>query len=636
MSTRTVRRATGRIRTGMIFLAALACGCGGPRPHISPRDYIKDEFMVPMRDGVRLFTAVYRPRHAAGPLPILLLRTPYSVAPYGRDHYKDTLGPSPHFHDAGYIFAYQDVRGCYMSQGDHVNMRPHRDHKSGPADIDESSDTYDTVDWLIHNLPGNNGRVGMYGISYPGFYVSSGIVDSHPAIKAASPQAPIGDWFIGDDMHHNGAFFLMDAFGFFYTFGQPRPAPTTERHRRFDHGTPDAYDFFLKLGALRNVNPRHFHDEIAFWNEMQQHGDYDDFWQSRNILPHLRNVHAAVMTVGGWFDAEDLSGALKTYASIERNNPGIVNTLVMGPWVHGGWSRTDGSRLGDIGFGANTSDYYREYVERRFFDHYLKDGPDPKLPDALVFATGVNRWMSFAQWPPADAVERSLYFQPGRALAFDSAAAAPDDADEYVSDPAAPVPYSANLTTHRNREYMIEDQRFAARRPDVLSYETAPLTEPLTLAGPVDVELFIASTGTDADFVVKLIDVWPDRPPADAPNPGHIEMGGYQELVRAEVFRAKFRHDPGRPAPLEPGKVETIAYTMPDVCHAVLPGHRLMVQVQSSWFPLVDRNPQRFCDIYSCDDAAFVKATQRVFRAPGHASRLRVRVLHPSKLALAG
>jgi uncharacterized protein len=590
-------------------------------------NYTKIEHSIPMRDGVKLFTTVYVPRERSGPYPILLTRTPYSVSPYGPENYKTALGPSLFLQNEKYIFVYQDVRGKFMSEGEWIEVRPHKPVKSGLTDSDESTDTYDTIEWLIKNVPNNNGRVGMWGISYPGFYASMGSIDAHPALKAASPQAPIADWFIGDDFHHNGALFLPHAFNFFATLGKQRPKPTTEFPPRFSHGTPDGYRFFLDLGPLANANRKYLKGEIGFWNDLMDHPTYDGFWQARNIRPHLRNIRPAVMTVGGWFDAEDLFGALETYKTIEKMNPGARNTLVMGPWFHGGWARSDGDVLGDINFGAKTSLAYQETVELPFFNCLLKDKCEGgQSPEAMVFETGSNTWRRYDSWPPKNVESRDLYLNANGKLAF-SADNAVAGFDEYVSDPAHPVPFINGVDPGMTREYMVEDQRFASRRQDVLVYQSDLLDRDVTLAGPIKATLFVSTSGTDADFIVKLIDVFPNSTADPDPNPKGVRMGGYQMLVRGEPMRARFRNSYSTPEAMTPGKVTKIEFTLPDVNHAFLRGHRIMVQVQSSWFPLVDRNPQKFIDINRATEADFQKATQRVYRSGNNRSRLTVSVL---------
>lgn len=593
-------------------------------------NYTKYEYRIPMRDGKRLFTAVYVPKDASVKYPIMLSRTPYSCQPYGVDQYRADLGPSPLFGKAGYIVAYQDVRGRWMSEGEFMNVRPHLANKRGPQDIDENSDTFDTIDWLVKNVPGNSGRVGMWGISYPGFYTAAGMINAHPALVAASPQAPVTDWFIGDDWHHNGALFLPHVFNFMSGFGRPRPAPTKKFQFTFDHGTPDGYDFFLNLGPLAEANARHFDNQVSFWNEVMAHGTYDDFWKARNIRAHLKNIKPAVMTVGGWFDAENLFGALEVYKAVEAsaspNTPDSRNMIVMGPWSHGQWSRGDASSLGHVNFRAKTGEFYREKIEFPFFEHHLKDVAwNPT--EAWMFETGTNIWRRFEQWPPAKAKKQSLYLHAAGRLSMAPPAEMESAFDEYVSDPARPVPFQDKTAVIMSPEYMVEDQRFAARRPDVLVYQTEPLTEDVTIVGPLRANLVVSTTGTDSDWIVKLIDVYPSDHPDPTPNPTGVRLGGYQQLVRGDVMRGKFRNSFEKPEPFQPGEPTSVGFTLPDICHTFRPGHRIMVQVQSTWFPLVDRNPQVFTDIYRAQPADFRKATQRVFRSRDNASRLEVLLL---------
>lgn len=589
--------------------------------------YVKSERRVEMRDGVKLYTVVYAPKDASQKYPILMWRTPYSAGPYGADAYRPSLGPSSAFAREGYIFVYQDVRGTYMSEGEFEDVRPHIPNKKSNKDIDESSDTYDTIEWLIKNVPNHNGRVGVWGISYPGFYAATALMEAHPALKAASPQAPIADWFIGDDDHHNGAFFLFDCFNFNMVFGMPRPQPTANQSRSFDYGTPDAYKFFLELGPVANAQKKYFKGKNKYWNDVVAHGTYDGFWQARNVLPHLKKVTPAVMTVGGWFDAENLYGPLKIYETVEKNNPNAKNILVMGPWSHGQWARGSGESLGAIRFDAKTSEWYRDNVELPFFNFYLKDKGEYKLPEATMFRTGVNEWKTFDQWPPPGLQSRSLYFHANGRLSFDAPKDAGEAFDEYVSDPNKPVPYTNEITNSRGVGYMVEDQRFAARRPDVLVYQTEALREDLTLAGPITADLFVSTTGTDADFVVKLIDVYPDNALNNSPAGPQVKMGGFQMLVRAEVMRGKFRNSFSNPEPFAPGKADEVKIALNDVHHTFKAGHRIMVQVQSSWFPLVDRNPQKFTDIYHAAEADFQKAAHRVYRSARLSSHLKVGTL---------
>jgi putative CocE/NonD family hydrolase len=593
--------------------------------------YTKFEYRVPVRDGVRLFTSVYIPNEAgAGKrYPLLIMRTPYSVAPYGADRYKRVLATTA-FEKEGFIFVFQDVRGRNMSEGTFMDVRPHMATKRGPKDIDESTDAYDTIDWLVKNVPHNNGRVGMWGSSYPGFYTSAGAIDSHPALKAIVPQAPIADWF-WDDMHRHGAFNLAMAFNFFSGFGKARPQPVAnEDWERFEHGTPDGYQFFLDMGPLSNADARHFKGSIAFWNDIVAHPNYDDYWKARNILPHLKNIKAAVMVVGGWYDTEDLYGPLRTYGAIEKQNPGISNMLMMGPWFHGGWYRSEGTSLGDADFGFATSSMFQE-SSLAFFKHHLKGGEKPDLPDAMVFETGANRWRRFDAWPPKQVREARLYFQPKGGLKFQPPTDTGGLFDEYLSDPARPVPYTMEITPRWAKDYMTEDQRFASRRPDVLVYQTEPLEKDLTLAGPLEAELWVSTTGTDADWVVKLIDVNPGKMPGwtkDDDEDGKKNRGGQQTLVRGEPFRGRFRESFTVPKPFKPGEVTKVRFFINDVLHTFQRGHRIMIQVQSSWFPFIDRNPQTYVpNIFQAKEEDFVRAFHRVYRSSSNPSSVKVHVL---------
>lgn len=595
-------------------------------------NYTKREVMIPMRDGVQLFTSIYTPKDLSKTYPILLRRTPYSCAPYGVEAFSNRI-QNMHLVRSGYIFVFQDVRGKYMSEGEFVDVRPHNPNKKTKNDVDEASDTYDTVDWLLRHAAGNNGKVGVYGISYPGFYATMAILADHPAIKAVSPQAPVTDWFIGDDFHHNGAFMLLDAFGFYSGFGKPRPEPTMKGSPGFsDWKTPDNYDFYLRTGALRNFNEKYLQGGIPFWNELMEHPDMDAWWQARNPRPHLKNVRPAVMTVGGLFDAEDCFGAWAVYKAIENQNPqSVSNRIVMGPWSHGGWARGTGERLGNVTFGQATSTFYEKEIELPFFEYHLKGIGRLTLPEAYIFETGSNRWVTHASWPPNQLEPTKYFFQNNSALA-----AAPDarpGSDRYTSNPAKPVPYADGVHLRRTREYMTDDQRFAARRPDVLVYETPVLDKAIALHGPVTADLWVtlddrgaAQTGRllDADFVVKLIDVFPDTLSGQE---NGVPMGGYQMLVRGEIFRGRYRNSFEKPEGFERGKPTRVRFELPDVAHAFLPGHRLMIQVQSSWFPLADRNPQQFVNIYEATDTDFIPVEIILHRDAEHASGVVLPVL---------
>jgi putative CocE/NonD family hydrolase len=599
--------------------------------------YTKYEYRIPMRDGVKLFTAVYVPKASAfpdepGPYPFLMERTPYNVEPYGEDRYPAQLGPSDEFENSGYIFVYQDVRGRWMSEGTFVEMRPHIDEKKSPQDVDDSSDMYDTVEFLLKNVPNNNGKVGIWGISYPGFYTSASIIDSHPAIVAASPQAPMTNLFLGDDSYHGGAFMLSAGFGFYAPFFHPQQNPVLPKTEApFDFGTPDSYKFYLQAGNVASLD-KYFDGAAWMWDDQYKHDTYDDYWKSRDLSQHMKNVKCAVLVVGGWYDAEDLEGPYRTFDAIRKFNPDTPVTLVEGPWVHGGWARNDGDHLGDVQFNAKTSLYFRANIQFPFFEHYLK-GKDKAPPTAIVFETGTNVWRRYDEWPPKNVAAKTLYFHAGGKLSFDP----PDEAassDEYLSDPNHPVPFVSYTTDTVPQRYMVDDQRFASYRPDVVTYETETLAEDITIAGPISPHLKVASTGTDSDFDVKLIDVYPDEaadavtvPDKHVIDAEPVHMGGYEQLLRGEPFRAKFRSSWETPVPLVPGKETDIDFTMPDLYHTFRRGHRIMVQVQSSWFPLTDRNPQTFTDIPYAKPEDFKKATEQIFHQKDAASGVEILVL---------
>jgi len=591
--------------------------------------YTKFEFRIPMRDGVELFTVAFVPNDASDQrtYPMLLARSPYSVGPYGIDRYPESFFLPEDMAREGFIFVEQDVRGRFLSDGQFIDMRPHREDKNGPKDIDESTDTYDTVEWLVSHVEHNNGKVGIWGNSYLGFYTSAGIIDTHPAIKAAMPSAPIADWYF-DDMHHHGALSLNLVFNFFSSFGVVREGPTTEWPEKFDHETPDGYQFFLDLGPLSNINERYFHHEIPFWESTVTHPDYDEFWQARNILPHLRHVSCAVLTVGGLFDAEDLYGAWHTYESIEEKNPGIDNTIVMGPWSHGAWLRNDGRTLGGADFGFATGRDFRERILVPFFLHHLKGGESPNLSEAMIFETGANRWRSFDQWPPASLERSTLYLRGSGSLEGEPGSTDDEAFGEFLSDPAKPVPYTSAITTRWHKGYMTEDQRFASRRPDVLAFRSEPLAEDLTVAGPLEAELWVSTTGTDADWVVKLVDEFPGRLAGFDPESDEEDLGGTQRLVRSEIFRGRYRNGYDRAEPFVPGEPTRVVVPLQGVLHTFKKGHRIMIQIQSSLFPFFDRNPQTFVpNIFEADEKDFVKATHRVYVSTDHQSAIHFGVL---------
>ena len=620
-----------RILSGLIFgVVGLGLGYGqaAPAPYVVQDHYLKTEYHVKMRDGVTLFTTVYAPKDSFGAkdatYPFLVTRTCYSVAPYGADKYKQAVGPSREFEESGYIFVYQDVRGRYGSEGVWEEMTPHIDKPVG-TQHDESTDMYDTTEWLLKNIPHNNGKVGISGISYPGFYTSASIIDGHPAIVAASPQAPVTDLHDNDDAYHNGAF-MLEANDFYLSF-RPQQNPTLApmKETGVARVAADGYNEYLQQWEPLSKSKAFVNN--AYYSDQMDHPNYDSYWDVRDISRHLHHIHAAVLTVGGWFDAEDLSGPHKTFRAVAAQSPDASNKIVIGPWVHGGWAGTDGARLGDIEFGAKTGEYFRQKIQFPFFEHYLKGGPDPQLAVATMFETGSNAWRSYAAWPPPGSKAKMLYFAAGGKLSFTPPAATEGTGyDEYVSDPAHPVPeLSYTAEGGPSRDYMDADQRFAATRPDVLVYQSEPLKEDVTFAGPLTAKLRVSTSGTDSDFVVKLIDVYPmdfeyadaakrERPKDVVAPP--LLMGGYQQLVRGEPMRGKYRKSFATPVAFVPGKPEAVDFSLLQVNHRFLKGHRIMVQVQSSWFPLVDLNPQVFEDISKAKAADFQKATERVYRTP--------------------
>lgn len=582
-------------------------------------NYTKKEVLVPMRDGTKLFTAIYSPKSNAEKHPFLMMRTPYSCAPYGEDkiwgrlyqyYYKEYI-------KEGYIFVIQDVRGRWMSEGKFEDVRPFLENKSKPNEIDEASDTYDAVDWLVKNVENNNGKVGIFGVSYPGFYATMAAASGHPAVKAVSPQAPVTDWFMGDDFHHNGACMLWDGFNFYSTFGQPRPKPTTKGPINFPYYTNDRYKFMLETGAISNFT-KLLGDSIEFWKVLMEHPNYDDFWKKRDARQATKNLKPAMLVVGGLFDAEDCYGAWRLYESIEKNNPNTSNKIVMGPWAHGGWGRSSGNYLGNVRFGSNTSVYYQKNIEIPFFNYHLKGmGNIDSLPEASIFFTGENKWRSLTVWPPKESKKMNMYFLPNFKLGF-MPSPSQNSYSEYVSNPNKPVPYTEGTMEGRTREYMTDDQRFAAQRPDVLTFEMPVLAEDITVAGTLTAQLNVSISTTDADFIVKLIDVFPEKFQYDTTGYGigngkDYLMDSYQMLVRGEVMRGKFRNSFESPQAFEPNKATLVKFDLPDVAHTFKKGHKIMVQIQSTWFPLVDRNPQQFLDIYHCSDSDFVSSTIRLY-----------------------
>lgn len=594
--------------------------------------YTKHEFQVPMRDGVLLHTTVYVPKDESRRWPFLMTRTPYGVPPYGVDNLPDAsnhrrltrFAPSFALIQLGYIFVHQDVRGRMMSQGTFVDVRPllkrplTSDVVKDATGVDEGTDTWDTIEWLLHNIPGHNGRVGVWGISYPGRYAAEAAVSAHPAIRAVSPQAPVTDWFVGDDFHHNGALCLADAFSFYANFGRPRPTPTPTPKWDFEPDHADVYDFYLAMGPLKNANRRYLHDDIAFWNELMAHENRDAFWLARDPTPHFTGIKPAVLVVGGWYDAEDLWGSLRTYQAMNSQTPKNRVTLVMGPWAHGGWARSDGDSLGGVSFGHKTSHHYREQIEAPFFESHLKGSGSFAPAEAEMFVTGLNQWRTFDTWPPQQVKPMTLSLADDGVLSTTKPTST--TTRSWFADPAHPVPWMEGQYPELDHDYMLKDQRFASRRPDVVTFQSPVLDEDVVVAGPVTVDFLVATDGTDLDVVVKLIDVMPDNATTTttttAVAPAGQLRGGAQQLVRGEIMRGRFRDDFAVPRAFVPGQAERVRFTLPDVLHGFRRGHRLMIQVQASWFPLFDRNPQTFVPIHTADDADFVAHTHTLHLGP--------------------
>jgi uncharacterized protein len=597
-------------------------------------NYVKKELYVPMRDGIKLFTSVYMPKDATEKHPILMSRTPYSCAPYGENNWRAFWNNHWRYYmREGYIIVLQDVRGRWMSEGEFVDIRPYNPNKKG-TETDEASDTYDAIEWLINNIPNNNGRVGIFGISYPGFYSTMAALSNHPALKAVSPQAPVTDWFMGDDFHHNGAFFQMDGFAFYSGFGKPRPKPTTVGPGGFNFPVRDSYKFYLEAGTLKKL-AQLMGDSIKFWKDMYAHPNLDDWWKARNPRNFADKVgtQTATMVVGGLFDAEDCFGAWRMYEAFEKKGKND-NKIVMGPWYHGQWASRDGSYLGNVRFGSNTAEWYQNHIELPYFNYHLKGKGDiSKQAEATIFFSGANQWKEFAQWPPAEKQDRPIYLRENGKLSWDKPAAK-SGYSEYVSDPAKPVPYTEDVHHDRTIAYMTDDQRFAARRTDVLCFQTDILEEDITLAGTVIADLLTSISTTDADFVVKLIDVFPDNfnypgnmQVAGRQGLGNYTMNAYQMLVRGEIMRGKYRNSFENPSPFKPNKIERVKFELPDVAHTFKKGHRIMIQIQSSWFPLVDRNPQKFVNIYEANESDFQKATIRIHHDAGNSSNIVLPIL---------
>ena len=625
-----------RFNLGSLILAVVCCltlnlivtqSSVYAQQNLVSQNYTKQMFSIPMRDGVKLHTTIYAPRDASKKYPFMMNRTPYSTQPYGQGEYDWRIGPSQYMENEKYIFVHQDVRGRWMSEGDYDNMRP---HVAGDSSIDESSDTYDTIDWLLKNVPNNNGKVGMWGISYPGFYTAAALAEHHPALVAASPQAPISDFFF-DDFHHHGAY-LQSYFVATSTFGYQHSGPTPKQwYQSLNPFSQDGWNFHMSLGPMSQAG-RLFDDKNFFWKQLVEHPNYDEFWQKRSILPHLKNVKTNVMTVGGFFDAEDLYGPLKIYRELEKNNPDIFNTIVMGPWSHGDWARVTSpfAVVGKVAFGKNASDFYQRQVEAPFFAHFLKGIGDRPNVEALMFDTGVRKWRTFAKWPPAESAPVKHYLRSDRKLSIQPPAEGEAAFSTYTSDPGNPVPYRQRQDIKLQftpRQYMSDDQRFASARNDVLVFQSEPMTDELLLTGDILAHLKVSTTGTAADFVVKLIDVYPDDHPFVPGSEQGLNFAGFQQMIRSEVIRGRFRNSYEKPEPFVAGAMDEINLPLQDVCHTFKKGHRVMIHVQSTWFPLIDRNPQKYVDnIFKAKPEDFIIATNRVFHEPDAASWIELRV----------
>ena len=589
--------------------------------------YTKIDTTIIMRDGIKLYTIIYVPKDVSKDMPFLMERTPYSAAPYGVDNYPNTIGPNKSLMKEQYIFVVQDVRGRYMSEGINLEVTPYIAHKKSNADVDESSDTYDTIDWLIKNIKHNNGRVGIAGISYPGFYATASLPDAHPALKAVSPQAPVTDEFIGDDANHNGAFFLLDNFSFMNNFDMERNGPVKDYEKPlFSIDGKDMYQYYLNMGPIKNTNRDiYYNNKSRIWTEYLKHDTYDAYWKARNIRPYLKNIKIPTLVVGGWFDAEDLYGALETYTAIEKQNKQNNNRLVMGPWTHGSWEDSSWNSFGPHTFGSNTSQYFQDSLEAAFFNFYLKDKGKFSASEATVFETGNNKWKNYTEWPPKRSVAIPFYFNKNNGLSIEK----PKEVkrfNQFVSDPANPVPYTNGLFNKRNNEYMTEDQRFVATRPDVVVFKTLALKEDVTLSGKIIADLYVSISGTDADFIVKLIDVLPLNEKDTISNFG-VTAGGFQQLVRAEVMRGKFRNSYENPEPFKPEVITKVKFNLNDVAHSFKKGHQIMVQVQSTWFPLIDRNPGKFMHIPDAIEDDFQKVNIRIYHDAAHPSSIILPVL---------
>jgi hypothetical protein len=587
-------------------------------PARTPLEFDMREEMIPMRDGVKLHTTIFTQKGVSEARPFILTRTPYGIAAGGRA----MNGQYAELADEGYIFVYQDIRGRFGSEGQFVMLRPTRDKKV-KGSIDEASDTYDTIDWLIKHVPNNVPKFGMLGVSYPGWLTVMAMLDPHPALKAVSPQASPADMFIGDDFHHNGAFRLS------YGFEYAAMMESGKEMKRFEFDKPDAYDWYLTLGSLSHIDDRYLHGNIPTWTNFATHSSYDSFWQKQSVTPYLTSVKVPTLNVSGWWDQEDFYGAITIYEALEPHDTKHLNYLVVGPWNHGGWNGASGQKLGPVDFGSPTAVYFRKQIEAPWFSYWLKGKGTLTLAEATTFEAGSNTWQSHDSWPvKTNVTHKRLYPQANGMLSFDAPSAKGEAFDAYVSDPANPVPYRTRpilpsfgpgSTWSR---WLVDDQRFLKGRNDVVSWQTPPLTDDVSIAGQLTAHLFAATTGSDADWVVKLIDVYPDRNDADS------TMNGYQLMVANDVTRGRFRKGFEKAVPIQPNKTEEYSVDLHTQSYRFLKGHRIMVQIQSSWFPVIDRNPQTFVpNIFAAPDSAFKAATQKIYRSPGKATFIDVPVV---------
>ncbi|MCG8702016.1 MAG: CocE/NonD family hydrolase, partial [Bacteroidales bacterium] len=604
----------------LVFINITFCNANYVR-----ENYTKKEVYIQMRDGKKLFTTIYTPIDTTKKYPIMLCRTPYSLYTYGDGIFPSKIGPSEYMMKDNYIFVYQNARGTYLSEGTYYQMTPHIADKTEVTHVDQSSDTYDSIEWLLKNIGCHNDKVGLWGISYRGFYAAASVIDAHPAIACSSPQAPITDWFIGDDVHHNGAFALLPAFVFFELSHDTVKPPYMQLPKRFPIPVNDAYNFFLKYRSAAIIEKEIFKGRIPYWDTLMQHPNYDQYWKSRNIRPHLHEVKPAVMVVGGWFDNENIFGSLQTYKSLAKNKSNNVS-VVLGPWTHGGWARTTGESMGILDFGTSTSDFYQREIELPFFKHYLKGTKLEDTAEAYAFETGTNVWRKYDHWPPYKTWVDTMYLNNSFGITKSKPVESGFKFDKYISDPNNPVPYTSLFHQARlfyNKAFINEDQRFAASRPDVLVYNTSVLEDTLTIAGPITVELFVVPNCQDADFVVKIIDCYPDTIRTEQwVRNATTENAGYQMMVRGEIMRGKYRNDMSKPGPFLPGKAVKVRIDLNDINHAFLPGHKLQIQIQSSWFPLYDMNPQKFMNIYQAQLDDYQKAEIRILRSLDYPSRI--------------